>query len=128
MNVTGVLYTILICTRLNCQYFKAICPQHNQLLYSIICVYIFIFCAALCPDPADPVNGMVTFTGNSINDTATYSCNMGFELVGSASATCTQVDVNTAAFSPVAPVCRRKLCIQVHTCEWCGNAPSFLYS
>ena len=82
------------------------------------------FCAALCPDPVDPVNGMVTFTGNSVNDTATYSCNMGFELVGSATATCTQVDVNTAAFSPAPPVCRRKLCIQVHTCERCGNAPS----
>ena len=66
------------------------------------------FCAALCPDPVDPLNGMVTFTGNSINDTATYSCNMGFELAGSATATCTQVDVNSAAFSPLPPVCRRK--------------------
>ena len=71
------------------------------------------FCTALCPDPVDPVNGMVTFTGNSINDTATYSCNMGFELVGSSTVTCTQVDVNSAAFSPVPPVCRRKQCINV---------------
>ena len=71
------------------------------------------FCTALCPDPVDPVNGMVTFTGNSINDTATYSCNMGFELVGTSTVTCTQVDVNSAAFSPVPPVCRRKQCINV---------------
>ena len=71
------------------------------------------FCTALCPDPVDPVNGMVTFTRNSINDTATYSCNMGFELVGSSTVTCTQVDVNSAAFSPVPPVCRRKQCINV---------------
>ena len=65
-------------------------------------------CAALCPDPVDPVNGMVIFAGNSVNDTTTYSCNMGFELVGSANVTCTQVDVNSAGFSPAPPVCRRK--------------------
>ena len=68
----------------------------------------FFYSAALCPEPVDPVNGMVTFTGNSVNDTATYTCNSGFELVGSATATCTQVDVNSATFSPAPPVCRRK--------------------
>ena len=65
----------------------------------------------LCPDPVDPVNGMVTFTGISVNDTVTYSCNVGFELVGSGTAMCTEVDANSAAFSPVPPVCRRKYCI-----------------
>ena len=54
---------------------------------------------------------MVTFTGNSIDDTVTYTCNMGFELVNSATATCMQVDMNSAAFSPVSPECRRKLCM-----------------
>ena len=48
------------------------------------------------------------FTGNSVSDTATYTCNMGFELIGNVSATCTQVDVNSAAFSPAAPECRRE--------------------
>ena len=64
--------------------------------------------AALCPDPANIVNGVVTFTGNSVGDTATYTCNTGFELVGSATTTCTQVDVNSAAFSPEPPICRRE--------------------
>ena len=64
--------------------------------------------AALCPDPADIVNGMVTFTGNLVGDTATYTCNAGFELIGSATTTCTLVDVNTAAFSPAPPVCSRE--------------------
>ena len=67
--------------------------------------------AALCPDPADIVNGVVIFTGNSVGDTATYTCNSDFELIGIASATCTQVDVNSASFSPVAPVCRRECCM-----------------
>ena len=69
------------------------------------------FCTALCPDPFEPVNGMVTFTGNSVDDNATYSCNLGFELIGSSTAMCMQVDANSAEFSPAPPVCRRKYCI-----------------
>ena len=54
------------------------------------------------------MNGMVIFTGNSVGDTATYTCNLGFELIGSAFPACMQVDLNSAAFSPEAPVCRRE--------------------
>ena len=64
--------------------------------------------AALCPDPAAIVNGMVTFTGNSVDDTAAYTCDPGFVLIGSETTTCTQVDGNTASFTPVPPVCRRE--------------------
>ena len=55
---------------------------------------------------------MVTFTGNSVGDTATYTCNSGFELIGDAMATCTAaMDGNSASFQPAAPVCRREFCI-----------------
>ena len=65
--------------------------------------------AALCPDPDGILNGMVTFTGNSGGDTATYTCNSGFELIGDATTTCTQVDDNSATFPPVPPPeCRRE--------------------
>ena len=64
--------------------------------------------AALCPDPVGIENGMVTFTSNSIGDTATYSCDPGFELIGSAITTCTQVDANSAVFQPVQSFCRRE--------------------
>ena len=77
-------------------------------------IHIYLHCScsvALCPDPADIVNGTVSFTGNSVGDTATYTCNSGFELIGNASATCTQVDMNSATFSPAAPVCRREYCM-----------------
>ena len=37
---------------------------------------------ALCPDLANPTNGVVTLSGNSAGDTATYMCNGRFELVG----------------------------------------------
>ena len=68
---------------------------------------------ALCPDPAHIVNGMVTLTGNSVGDTATYTCNSGFELIGNASTTCTQLDMNIAAFAPAAPVCTRECCVNI---------------
>ena len=72
-------------------------------------VYYFYTTALLCPDPADIMNGTVTFTGNSsVGDAATYTCNSAFELIGTATTTCTQVDENSAAFLPVPPVCRRE--------------------
>ena len=57
---------------------------------------------------------MVAFTGNSIGDTATYSCNLGFELIGATTVTCTQVDMNSASFQlPETPSCRREYCMNV---------------
>ena len=65
--------------------------------------------ALMCTDPASITNGMVTFTGNSVGDTATYTCDPGFELIGAAMTTCTQVDANSAAFPSVPPPeCRRE--------------------
>ena len=54
---------------------------------------------------------MVTFTGNLVGDTTTYTCDVGFEMVGSETATCTQVDVNSGVFLPAPPVCRREYCM-----------------
>ena len=69
---------------------------------------LFACSAALCPNPVDIDNGMVTFTGNSVSDTATYTCDSGFELIGSATTTCIEVDMNSAAFQPVPPSCSRE--------------------
>ena len=80
------------------------CSVHCVILHCLHHSYI----AALCPGPADIVNGTVTFIGNSVGDTATYNCNSGFELIGNASLTCTQLEVSSAVFSPAAPVCRRE--------------------
>ena len=80
--------------------------------YHVHCVnsrfYIALFSTALCTDPPDVMNGTVTFTGNTVGDTATFTCDPGFELIGNASVTCTQVDVNSATFAPTVPVCRRE--------------------
>ena len=56
---------------------------------------------------------MVTFTGNSVGDTATYSCDSGFELIGGATTTCALVSAISAAFSPEPPSCRREYCMNV---------------
>jgi len=59
---------------------------------------------------------MVTFTGNSVGNTATYTCDPDFDLIGGATTTCTQVDVNTAVFLPAPPLCRREY--TVDSLEW----------
>ena len=71
-------------------------------------VYI-ITPAAVCPNPPAIVNGMRTFTGNSVGDTATYTCDSAFELIGNATTTCIAAPNGTSAvFSPAQPVCRRE--------------------
>ena len=68
--------------------------------------YLIKSCStALCLDPVDIGNGMVAFTGNSVGDTAIYNCNSGFALTGGAITTCTEVDMNSAAFQPAPPSC-----------------------
>ena len=44
---------------------------------------------ALCSSVSSPRNGRVRSTGSSVGDTATYTCNTGFELIGQAVTTCT---------------------------------------
>ena len=96
------------------------------LRYHVRCVILHhlhhSYFAALCPDPSDIVNGTVTFTGNSVGDTTTYACNSGFELIGNASLTCTQVEVSSAAFSPAAPVCRREYGMNITNGGLCYHA------
>ena len=68
----------------------------------------------LCSDPVGIDNGMVTITGNSVGDIATYTCDSGFELIGDMIMTCAQVDVNSAAFQlQELPSCRREYCMNV---------------
>ena len=62
-----------------------------------------------CTNPSSLNNGVVISTGNSVGDTAIYTCNHGFELIGTALATCTQArSGDSASFLPVdPPTCQR---------------------
>ena len=81
--------------------------QHFYIQYTWL-VLIIHAAPVPCPNPVEIDNGMVTFTGNLDGDTASYTCDMGFELIGVATTTCTQVDANSATFQPAPPSCRRK--------------------
>ena len=63
--------------------------------------------AALCDDPVDIDNGTVTFNGNSVGDMATYTCDLGFELIGNTTTICTLVAMDSAEFQLAPPSCRR---------------------
>ena len=80
----------------------------------------------MCPDPIDIINGIVTFTGNSVGDTATYTCNLGFELIGGATRTCTQVNVNSTTFQPAVPSCRREYIVNHSACAYSEELPVHL--
>ncbi|KAI8485712.1 hypothetical protein Bbelb_365460 [Branchiostoma belcheri] len=54
--------------------------------------------AGQCPTPDAPTNGAVTGS-NSLGDTVTYSCDSGYNLVGSATRTC-QIDLTWTASAP----------------------------
>jgi len=96
--------------------YKSDFVQHTGQCMNYYVHYLPPSCSAalvLCRDPAAIVNGRVTFTGNSVGDTATYTCDPGFELIGVTTTTCTLVNVNTAEFIPDSPSCRREYCMNI---------------
>jgi hypothetical protein len=59
-------------------------------------------CKPLCPDASNPANGVVSQSGNSESDTATFVCNDEYELVGSPVLTCQ----NDGTWDDNPPVCK----------------------
>ena len=68
-------------------------------------LYTFFLELTMCPDQTAPANGQVVVTGTSPGDTATYSCNTGFELEGADTVTCEDDGV----WSAEPPACRGEL-------------------
>ena len=60
--------------------------------------------AIQCPALSDPENGAVSITGTGVGDTATYTCNSGYELSGSDTRTCQ----SNGEWSGSAPTCEGK--------------------
>ena len=76
-------------------------------------MYFLILTAVDCGSLTDPDNGQVDHTaGTSLGQTATYSCNTGYNLVGDSTRTC-QAE---GEWSGSAPTCQGMLLHSV--CLW----------
>ena len=69
-------------------------------------MYILLLTAVDCGTLTDPANGSVNHTaGTTFRQTATYSCDTGYNLVGDSTRTCNA----TGQWSGRAPTCERML-------------------
>ena len=92
----------------------------------MMCMSSLFISTALCPDLSNPTNGTVTVMGTSVGDTASYTCNDGFELIGSMSVTCT----SDGTWSDEPPMCGRKqsTILAVSSSMMCMSSLFILYS
>ena len=76
-------------------------------LSSKVCIHdIFLPSTAVnCGTLPNPTNGQVNTTGTTLGQTATYSCNPGYNLVGGSTRTCQA----TGAWSGSPPTCQGML-------------------
>ena len=85
-----------------CQSMLLFSSANYQAIYKYVSLLsIVVDCGAL----SDPANGQVNTTGTTFEQTATYSCNTGYNLVGDSTRMCQA----TANWSGSAPMCERML-------------------
>ena len=85
-------------------------------LHVIFIILIVVDCGSL----TDPANGQVDLTsGTTFGQTATYSCNTGYNLVGDSTRTCQA----TGEWSGSAPACQGMLVVKdyFHMCIYTRN-------
>ena len=61
----------------------------------------------MCPTLGNPTNGVVDLSGTSVGDTATYTCDSGYELVGTSVLNC----LANGAWDNSPAVCRCELVV-----------------
>ena len=67
----------------------------------------------------DPDNGTVTVTSRTLNSEATYSCDVGYVLDGSATRTCEEAQESTdLVWSGSAPTCMSKCVVWCVVIKW----------
>ena len=75
-----------------------------------------------CGSLTDPPNGQVTLTATTFGQTATYSCNTGYSLVGNSTRSCQA----TGNWSQSAPTCDGMLLATVPIIDCNLYLPSYL--
>ena len=90
--------------------------KYAMIVYSTPCIRAlialpnsFFSVAVNCGGLVSPANGQVTASTTTLDSTATYSCNNGYTLSGSATRNC-QAD---ATWSSTEPTCTRKYAISI---------------
>ena len=74
-----------------------------QVTYIMCVMYCFLWTAINCSNLLDPVNGQVSHTaGTTVGQTANYTCDPGYNLVGGGTRTCQA----TGVWSGSAPTCQ----------------------
>ena len=86
-----------------CFFLFLFCFFIDACTYCDIYVYSFFYIAVNCGTLTNPTNGRVIHTGGTtFGQTATYSCNTGYDLVGDSVRTCQA----TRVWSGSAPACQ----------------------
>ena len=73
----------------------------------IVYICILLSTAVDCDTLSNPANGQVSTNGTTFEQTATYSCNTGYNLMGDNTRTCQA----TGEWSGSEPTCERMLLI-----------------
>lgn len=69
--------------------------------------FFFLFVAAYCSPPNNPVNGTVhSLTGTKLGSTLRFNCDQGFRLIGQSSATCTRSAQGIFLWNAPVPLCQ----------------------
>ena len=94
----------------------------NSSWSSCLVTYCIVLTGADCGSLTNPANGLVNHTaGTTLGQTATYSCNTGYYLVGNSIRTCQVTEV----WSGSAPTCQGRMDIHMHFCGFSQH--SFIY-
>ena len=105
-------------------YMYTVVGQYAPIVVSIlsIAIIMYLLSIAMCPPLPDIDNGVVSWTGLSPGDVATYTCDLGFILVGDVTRICT----DNGTWSGEEPTCERKLLSPLHVycctiCTYCNS-------
>ena len=88
-------------------YFHTVYSNIHNMLYVGTNVYKTSICLSVvvnCGDPGTPTDGTRTVSAFTFTNTVTYTCNVGFKLVGNRRRHC----VYTAQWSGALPTCQSK--------------------
>ena len=86
------------------------CSLLIQNNYVIDTSHLFLPVLLICPDLNNPQNGqvMVDDVNNFQGSNATYSCNIGFELIGGSMRVCENTGGSIGDWSGSDPTCQRR--------------------